>query len=72
MTCKRCGGLMLAERSIWIDEIINQKRCINCANYEDETILFNRIISVLDQKERQAAIYCPRRYKYDSEGRRVA
>ena len=71
MKCRKCGGFMIIQSNAFNNEAPIQHRCYNCSNYEDETILFNRIVSVMDMKERQSGPHTPRRYKYDSEGRRV-
>lgn len=72
MTCSKCSGFMVAERSTWVHEILDQWRCINCSNYEDETVLFNRIIATYDAKERKSGPFTPRRYKINSTGQKVA
>lgn len=48
MSCRRCGGLMVAEMSseLMADDAltgIDPTRCVNCGNLEDATIRANRV-----------------------------
>jgi hypothetical protein len=48
MSCRRCGGLMVAEMSseLMADDSltgIDPIRCVNCGNLEDATIRANRV-----------------------------
>ena len=52
MSCERCGGLMVVETCCDLMETVFRKgidttRCVNCGNFEDETIRTNRASSRL-------------------------
>lgn len=59
MSCKRCGGLMVidtfresAQRDL--HRGIPTARCVNCGNWEDATILSNRLASNARQRPDRA------------------
>lgn len=60
MGCNRCGGLLIRERSVWVDENLDQIRCVNCSDYTDEEILKNRTRHPLSKKELKRGSFTPR------------